>query len=136
MKTNKTIDFTNALTKQVLQIPVIDKIPRGYSVWNIGRNAPSGYILVCVVRNYNILPETLKALKLSNEEIKLIDKAAAWGSCDLASCLKSLKLKGLNYNSIRRRETAAAALPIFRRITEPTNTTDDAQGAALQEARA
>ena len=136
METVKTVDFFLQFEHKTVKVPVIEKMPHDHVVWNIGRNAPAGYVLVCVVRNYDILPETLKALKLNEKEIEIIDKAAAWGSCDLASCLKSLKLKGLNYNSIRRRETAAAALPIFRRITEPTNTTDDAQGAALQEARA
>lgn len=57
---------------------IVDELPMGYVIWNIGRrNFPfEGYIPLCqIVCDYNINPNTLKALKVKNEEfaLKLMD---------------------------------------------------------------
>lgn len=52
---------------------VVNHIPHGYVVWNIGReNFPfKKMIPLCQTHNYNIYPDTLKAYECSSEEIAL-----------------------------------------------------------------
>lgn len=118
------------------RVPVVDRIPRGFVVWNIGRNAPAGHVLICRCKGFDVIKETIKAVELPADELLIIDDAASWGNGNYDECVKILKSNGVGYVARRRRETAAAALPIFRRICEPTNPTADAQVAATQEAHA
>lgn len=53
---------------------IVSEFPNGYIIWNIGRrNFPhDGYIPLCVAdESYHIDPNTLKALKVANEDFAL-----------------------------------------------------------------
>ena len=58
--------------------PVMDRIPAGFQVWNIGKHAPAGYILAARVSHYNVDITTLCAVALSDHEKQIIDAAAAY----------------------------------------------------------
>lgn len=138
MQKQKTVTYFAEWLNRELTIPVVEKIPADHVVWNIGRNAPAGHVLICRCKGFDVIEETIKALKLPDDELKIIDDAAAWGNENYDKCIRILKRNTnvVGYYARRRRETAAAAMPIFRRICEPTNLTADAQGAScrLQEA--
>ena len=61
---------------------IVDKIPKGYQVWCIGENMKSDiYVPLCQVKpnSYDIIPETLKAIAMKPEEVKIVMKAATRG---------------------------------------------------------
>ena len=65
---------------------IVDKIPTGFFVWNIGDNmGHDEYIPVCQDLRpgdkdcFEINTRTLKAIKLSLEEVKLLRKGAGYG---------------------------------------------------------
>lgn len=53
---------------------IVDSIPYGYEIWNIGHHAPPGYLPLCKPiepGSYTIDPNTLKAIKFDGAEIIL-----------------------------------------------------------------
>lgn len=103
---------------------IVDKIPFGFFVWNIGENmGHDEYIPICQdlrpgdKDNYEINPNTLKAIKLSVEEVQLLRKAAGYGVVSKETAEKALKSKKKGYISDRRRSEAQKTIEIFKRIT-------------------
>ena len=103
---------------------IIEKIPNNYFVWNIGENMGTDeYIPICEdlhpedKDNYEINPNTLKAIKLSVEEVKVLRKAAHVGIVSKKTAEKALKSKRKGYWSDRKREQAAKTIDIFNKIT-------------------
>ena len=103
---------------------VVEKIPSGFFVWNIGENMGSDeYIPICEdlhpeeKDNYEINPNTLKAIKLSVEEVKVLRKAAHVGIVSKKTAEKALKSKRRGYWSDRKRAEAEKTIDIFKRIT-------------------
>ena len=103
---------------------IVEKIPIHYFVWNIGENMGTDeYIPICEdlhpedKDNYEINPNTVKAIKLSVEEVKALRKAASWGVYSMATAEKALKSKRRGYWSDRKRAEAEKTIDIFKRIT-------------------
>ena len=104
---------------------IVEKIPIHYFVWNIGENMGTDeYIPICEdlhpedKENYEINPNTVKAIKLSVEEVKALRQAASWGVNSKSTAEKALKSKRTGYNADRKRKAATATIDIFKRITE------------------
>ena len=104
---------------------IVEKIPIHYFVWNIGENMGTDeYIPICEdlhqedKDNYEINPNTVKAIKLSVEEVKALRKAASVGINSKKTAEKALKSKRRGYWSDRKREEAEKTIDIFKRITE------------------
>ena len=104
---------------------IVEKIPIHYFVWNIGENMGTDeYISICEdlhpedKDNYEINPNTVKAIKLSVEEVKALRQAASWGVNSKSTAEKALKSKRTGYNADRKRKAATATIEIFERITE------------------
>lgn len=104
---------------------IVDKIPTGFFIWNIGENMGThDYIPVCEdlhpenKDNFEINPATLKAVKVTPDEWIKLDKAAAWGIGNLKQAEMSLKSKRKGYISDRERAGAELTIEIFRRICE------------------
>ena len=104
---------------------VVEKIPVGFFVWNIGENMGTDeYIPICEdlhpedKDNYEINQNTVKAIKLSIEEVKVLRKAAHVGINSKKTAEKALKSKRRGYWSDRKREAANETIEIFRRICE------------------
>lgn len=103
---------------------IVEKIPAGFFVWNIGENMGSNeYIPLAQDLHpenkdcYEINPNTLKALKLQPEEVKALRQAAGWGVNSKTTAEKALKSKRTGYNADRKRKAATATIEIFNRIT-------------------
>lgn len=104
---------------------IVEKIPFGFYVWNIGENTGSDeYIPVCEdlhpedKGNYEINTATLKAVKVTPDEWKKLDKAASWGVGNLKQAEKALKSKRKGYTADKKRAAAELTIEIFRRICE------------------
>ena len=103
---------------------IVEKIPSNYFIWNIGENmGHDEYIPICEdlhpegKDNYEINPNTLKAIKLSVEEVKALRKAAHVGINSKKTAERALKSKRRGYWSDRKREQAEKTIDIFKRIT-------------------
>ena len=104
---------------------IVEKIPAGFFVWNIGDNMGlDEYIPICKdlhpedKENFEIDTASLKAIKLSINEVKALRLAASWGVNSKATAEKVLKSKRTGYNADRKRKAATATIEIFERITE------------------
>lgn len=103
---------------------IVEKIPAGFFVWNIGDNMGlDEYIPICEdlhpedKDNYEINPNTVKAIKLSIEEVKALRKAASVGINSKKTAERALKSKRRGYWSDRKRTEAEKTIDIFKRIT-------------------
>ena len=67
--------------------------------------------------NYEINQNTVKAIKLSVEEVKALRKAASVGINSKKTAEKALKSKRRGYWSDRKRAEAEKTIDIFKRIT-------------------
>lgn len=100
---------------------VVEKIPAGFAVWNIG--GLGEYIPICQTirpndKNcYDVNTETLKAIKLTKEEVTILNKAAGSGVKDVKSAKNTLKRVAKSAMMIRKQMFAEKALPILERIT-------------------
>ena len=103
---------------------IVEKIPIHYFVWNIGENMGTDeYIPICEdlhpedKDNYEINTSTLKAIRLSREDVEALREAAHAGIVSKATAEKALKSKRTGYNADRKRKAATATIDIFKRIT-------------------
>ena len=100
---------------------IVEKIPAGFFVWNIGDNMEHDeYIPICKdlhKEDFEIDTTDLKAIKLPIEEVKALRQAARCGVVSKATAEKALRSKRKGYNADRKRKAAAATIEIFERIT-------------------
>lgn len=122
---NNKIYRTSELCEGTNIFEIVDKIPEGFFVWNIGENMKSKeWIPLCEdlhpenKDDYNINPDTLKAIKLPENEVKLLRNAAHIGINSKATAEKALKSKRKGYWSDRKRKEAEKTIDIFKRICE------------------
>lgn len=120
---NKTITTKDTFGKSTIY-EVVGKIPAGFFVWNIGENMGTDeYIPICEdlhpddKDNYEINPNTVKAIKLSREDVEALRKAAHVGINSKKTAEKALKSKRTGYNADRKRKAATDTIDIFKRIT-------------------
>ena len=93
---------------------IVEKIPSNYLVWNIGENMGTDcYIPICQMlhpenkEDFSINRDTLKAVQVTPEEFKKLQKAASYGVSNLKVAEKALKSKRRGYMSDRKRALAA-----------------------------
>lgn len=107
---------------------IVNKIPKGFFVWNIGENMGTDEYIPLATQQYpnadkndceyyTINRNLLFAIKLPVEEVKLLREAAHNGITSLVEADKALKSKRKGYWSNRKREWAEKAIDIFIRIT-------------------
>ena len=81
-----TISFDNGYGT-VYTFEIVDRIPEGYEIWNISDDKIKGYLPLCQCypNTYHIIPETLKAIKMPEEDIKFLHKHSVrygWSSAE------------------------------------------------------
>ena len=120
---NKIYSKSN-LCDKIDVFEIVEKIPAGFFVWNIGDNMGlDEYIPICKdlhpedKENFEIDAASLKAIKLSINEVKALRQAASWGVNSKSTAEKALKSKRTGYNADRKRKAATATIEIFERIT-------------------
>ena len=121
---NNKIYTKSDLHDRVDIFEIVEKIPKNYFVWNIGKNMVDGYIPLCKSSQpgnkecFEIDLTSLKAIKLPDDEISKLRNAANVGICDKATAQKALKSKRRGYWSDRKREQAKNTIEIFERISK------------------
>lgn len=96
---------------------VVEKIPTGFEVWNIEEIGNGEYIPICQAVNYNVNTETLKAIKLSKEEVAILSKAASAGIKTVKNAKMTLSRVAKSAYAKENQRRAEKALPILERIT-------------------
>lgn len=121
---NNKIYSMSELCEKIDIFEIVDKIPSGFFVWNIGENMWSDEYIPLAQdlkpgdkENFEINPYTLKAIKLSVEDVKLLRDAASVGIVSKSTAEKAMKSKRKGYWSNRKREQAEKTIEIFNRIT-------------------
>jgi hypothetical protein len=98
---------------------VVNKIPTGYEIWNIGKNMVDGYIPLAEVDGYEVNPETLKAIRIEDaQELDLLRNCASYGVNNLDRCRKALKYQRRGYIKKRQRALAEQSIKYFEELTE------------------
>ena len=117
----KTITSTAFGITDVFEI--VEKIPSGFYVWNIGDNMKhDDYIpLACDLfpddkNDYTIDRDNLKAIHLTPEKVMRLRRAASYGIGNLKKCESVLKSKRSGGMMTRKKELAKDAIDIFREI--------------------
>ena len=128
---NNKIYSTSTLCEKTDIFEIVEKIPVGFFVWNIGENMGTHeYIPVCEdlrpedKDNYEINTATLKAVKVAPDEWEKLNKATSCGVGNLKQAEKALKSKRHGYTSDRKRAAAELTIEIFRRICEQSKRSD------------
>ena len=103
---------------------IVEKVPAGFFVWNIGDNMGlDEYIPICKdlhpedKENFEIDTTSLKAIKLPINEVKALREAADCGVNSKKTAEKALRSKRKGYWSDRKRKAANATIEIFNKIT-------------------
>ena len=122
---NNKIYSTSTLCEKTDIFEIVEKIPVGFFIWNIGENMGTDeYIPICEdlhpedKDNYEINTSTLKAIRLSREDVEALREAAHAGIVSKKTAEKALKSKRRGYWSDRKRAAAELTIEIFRRICE------------------
>jgi len=100
---------------------IVDEIPLGYDIWNIGEHMPEGWLPLCRLCEYqpfigamNIEPDTLKAIKC--EGAQEIMKASIVGLDTLEKVEEFIeKYEGHTYKEYELKR-AKAALPYMQKL--------------------
>ena len=119
----------NTITSETIwnthKFQIVKKIPGGFFVWNIGENMGSDEWIPLAQdlkpgdqENFDINPDTLKAIRLKPEEVQILRKAAGIGVNNLKTAERALKSKRRGYWSDRKRKSAEMTIDIFRKISE------------------
>ena len=119
----------NTITAETIwnthKFQIVKKIPEGFFVWNIGENMGSDEWIPLAQdlkpgdkENFEINPETLKAIRLNPEDVQILRKAAGIGVNSLKTAEKALRSKRRGYWSNRKRKAAEMTIDIFREISE------------------
>ena len=119
----------NTITSETIwnthKFQIVKKIPGGFFVWNIGENMGSDEWIPLAQdlkpgdkENFDINPDTLKAIWLKPEEVQILRKAAGIGVNNLKTAERALKSKRRGYWSDRKRKAAEMTIDIFRKISE------------------
>ena len=100
---------------------LVDRVPRGYLIWNIGKNMVDGYLPLCRLAYFqpfpggrNIEVETLKAIKC--EGAQTILAAIGWGPEtpeEMERYIEKHERKGTHIMEV---ESMKKALPLMRKI--------------------
>lgn len=94
---------------------VVDKIPNGYIVWNIGDNMVDGYIpLAMPMGDYEINPWLLKAIKIDDaSDLKLLREGAHYGIISLDTAIKASKIKNTRSHHAKHKKFLGEMLVVI-----------------------
>lgn len=103
---------------------LVDRVPYGYTIWNIGKNMIEGYLPLCRLKAVQRFPggrdietDTLKAIKIDGADIIL--EAVGGGQYtpeEMESYIKRYRNAKPGTWSYRQVQRMKAALPIMRKI--------------------
>lgn len=101
------------------EFEVVNKIPTGYEIWNIGENMVDGYIPLAEVYGSDINPVTLKAIRIEDvQELDLLRNCASYGINNLDRCREALNCEPRGWLNGKKKTLAQWAIKFFEELTE------------------
>lgn len=98
---------------------IVESVPAGYSIWNIGKNMIDGYLPLCEdAGNYNVNTDTLKAIKIEGAQTIL----AAAGFSKTTNTVNGMEAYIKRNRNAKgawaryKRDKMMAALPILKNV--------------------
>ena len=72
---------------------IVDFVPSGYQIWNIGEHAPEGFVPLCKSdEHYHVDMNSLKAIRVEDlDDRKKIMDAAGWGGSTIIEAEKTIR---------------------------------------------
>ncbi len=117
IKTKDTFGNTN-------EYEVVEKMPNGYFVWNIGANMGTDeYIPIAEWKhpenkeNFDINSDTVKAIKMDPEDVRVLRKASGYGISDYMDAKRAIARNPKSGYMKNKKELAEKAMKIFEKIT-------------------
>lgn len=98
------------------EFEIVEKMPRGFEVWNINPIGGGEYIPICQSESYNVNTRTLKAIKLSKEEVTILSAAASAGIKTIESAKRTLSRVAKSVYMKENQRRAEKALSILEKI--------------------
>lgn len=102
----------------VYRFEIVEKIPAGFSVWNI---PDPGFLPLCQNTGdpdlCSVNTATLKAIVMDPAEIKILIHAASFGVKTKKAAETAIKRQPKSGYMLRKKQLAEAALPILEKIT-------------------
>ena len=98
---------------------VVDYVPLGYQIWNIGKNMVDGYLPLCRVipGTYNVEPDTLKAIKIEGAQKILAAIGGGQNTIEKMECyIKRYQNTKPGTWAHRQVQRMQEALPVMRQI--------------------
>ena len=95
---------------------IVDEVPLGYLIWNIGKNMPDGYLPLCRIkdgREFDIEPETLEAIRHPEAQTILAGAGCAGTLKEMEAFVKKYKNDKRESYWVKRIEEA---LPYARQL--------------------
>lgn len=124
IKGEKAMTITTGTQKQHTY-EVVDHIPNGFFVWNIGDNMGTcDYIPLCEWLHpedkdcYAIRESTLKALPLKRPDVLILRRSARYGINDLKSAKRALNRKAKTEYMKEKQKLAKLAIEILEEVTK------------------
>lgn len=110
--------ITEKTSFNTYKFEIVEKIPAGYFVWNVGKlKQHEDYLALAEnlpCEKFLINPNTLKAIKIKDDKThSLLMRGASYGVGSLSKCKKILERKNAKY-----KELAERLQPIFEELTE------------------
>lgn len=97
---------------------VVEKMPKNFEVWNIPQIGNGEYIPICEAgKPDKVNIATLKCIRLSEEEVFILHKAAGCGVKTVKSAKVALNRTAKSAFMKRKQILAEKALPILEKIT-------------------
>lgn len=100
---------------------LVDRVPFGYSIWNIGKNMADGYLPLCRLAAVQPFPggrdievDTLKAIKCEGAQVIL--EAAGWGPETPEQMERYIKKNGENPRKQFEVKRMKKALPFMQKL--------------------
>lgn len=103
---------------------IVESVPNTYFVWNIpeicdGEYVPFGMTVRPNDREcFDVNINTLKAVKMSKEEVKILHSAASCGAGTIKEATRILRRAAKTAYMRERQARAKKALPILEKITQ------------------
>lgn len=103
---------------------IVDRVPLGYSIWNIGRNMLDGYLPLCRLSAYqpfpggrNIKTDTLKAIRCEGAQTILAASSYGCGTIkEMENFIRTHKNTKPGTCAYAEVQKYKAALPFMRKI--------------------
>lgn len=120
----KTITTVDTFGKR-RSYEIVERIPVGFFVWNIGKNVGAPDLIPICERmhpgnkeDFTIRASTVKVIRMNPEKVQIIRKAAGYGIVSVKQARQAISRTPRTKYAARKHELAVKVLEILEPITD------------------